>query len=144
LTYKTDRATIKDILKFYAPWSTYYENKTIHDSQIVVDVTKINKEVVMEKIFHDIIKNKVRRDMILYDYTESSDLDEYRYNAEREVIIYEYDRWLMQLNNLYQAVSRTYYNQLRTLNEIDYDMKMTIELNEAERLKKKNLYSAKK
>jgi hypothetical protein len=144
----SDKIIIKRILEFYPRWAELWNNrpdadKYLKDTQIVVNVRDIQKEVVMEKIFHDIIQNRTRRQMVLYEYTESSTLDEFRHRPETEVIIYEYDQWLIQLSNLYRAITRTYYNQLRTLNEIEYDSKMSIEFSEGERLKKKNLYKTK-
>lgn len=147
--FEIDKELIKKILAIYVPWSLQLRNseelsKNIREKQIIVDVTKIHKDVVLEKIFNDIIRNKVRRDMILGEYTETYAVNEYRYDSDSEVILYEYDQWLAKVNNMYKVMSRTYYNQLRTLNEIDYDMKMTFELDEAARLKKKNLYTTTK
>ena len=136
-----DLDVIKGILKVYRPWVTgYLENEDDYE-HILVDTQYIRSEEVLEKIYNDLVKNNVVRNMILYEFSASSRVGRYHHNGETELLVTEHDRWLAQIIDMYKTVSRAYYRQLRTLTEIDYDTTMTIEINEGARLRGKNIYT---
>jgi hypothetical protein len=142
--FETDVASdieiIDGLLKYYVPWAKMRKNNEESYDRIFVDTRYIRSEEVLEKVYNDLVKNNVVRDMILYEFSASSRIGRYHHDSSTELLVTEHDKWVAQVLDMYKTVSRTYYRQLRTLNEIDYDSVMTIDINESYNLKNSNLY----
>jgi hypothetical protein len=142
--FETDVASdieiIEGLLKYYIPWAKVRKSNDDAYDRIFVDTRYIRSEEVLEKIYNDLVKNNVVRDMILYEFSASSRVGRYHHDSSTELLVTEHDKWVAQVLDMYKTASRTYYRQLRTLNEIDYDSIMTIDINESGNLEKNNLY----
>jgi len=137
-----DVRIINDVLALYKPWYEQWimrEKKDRTHECITVDTTLVRSEEVLEKLYYELVKNRVSRDMILQEYSASAVSGRYQHHPTEELLITERDKWVAHIVDLYKTMSRVYYRQFRTLNDLEYEM--TIEINESERLRHKNLYS---
>jgi hypothetical protein len=104
----------------------------------------INVNDLVERLFQDLVKNKIIQSMILYEYTKIELTDRYIIHDDLDEIILKASDGEKMWNDLillYEQRLHIYYNNLLNLNDIQYESAFTIELSESDKLFNKNIYN---
>ena len=146
--YDIYRLDINDDIEYEYVYDIYnklyqqYNNKEF--CMYVINNGIINVNDLIERLFQDLVKNKIIQSMILYEYTKIELTDRYIIHDDLDEIILKASDGEKMWNDLillYEQRLHIYYNNLLNLNDIQYESAFTIELSESDKLFNKNIYN---
>jgi hypothetical protein len=142
LENRDDIKVIKDkILNMYKFIYNKFNDKLL--CQYNLDDSIININMMIDRLYYDIVKNNLIRDIVFNEYAKIEISERYIINEADEVLLKfsPGDLTWTEISKLYQQALYKYFNDMLTLNDINYDIEFVIELGESNNFKKKNIYN---
>jgi hypothetical protein len=104
------------------------EIKTYCQTQIIDDTEKNRILKIKNRIFHEMVYNKYKRNQLFYYFKKKISGERYKVNAPFEILLTSTDYNISKLNTLYNLIRQKYYNQMLPFDQIQLDLSVNIDM----------------